>query len=65
LERLAELGRRLLLRSRARVATTYAVEAAWDAQAALEDAIRDEPDWAGVLSVEEIELDAWDVSANY
>jgi hypothetical protein len=35
-----------------------------DAQAALEDAIRDEPDWACVLSVEAIELDGRDVSAN-
>jgi hypothetical protein len=31
---------------------------------ALEDAIRDEPDWAGTLFVAPIELDEEDVSAN-
>ncbi len=31
-----------------------------DAQAALEDALRDEPDWVGVLSVVPIELDERD-----
>jgi hypothetical protein len=35
-----------------------------DAQAALEDALRDEPGWAGTLSVEPVELDEGDVSAN-
>jgi hypothetical protein len=35
-----------------------------DARAALEDAVRDEPAWASTLSVEEIELDGRDVSAN-
>ncbi len=35
-----------------------------DAQAALEDAIRGEPGWAGVLRVEEVELDGRDVSTN-
>ena len=35
-----------------------------DAQAALEDALRDEPDWTGTLSVEPVELDERDVSAN-
>jgi hypothetical protein len=35
-----------------------------DAQAALEDALRDEPGWAGALSVEAVELDDRDVSAN-
>jgi hypothetical protein len=33
-----------------------------DAFAALEDAIKDEPDWAGVLYIETIELDEGDVS---
>jgi hypothetical protein len=35
-----------------------------DARAALEDAIGDEPQWAGLLSVEEVELDERDASAN-
>ena len=35
-----------------------------DARAALEDALRDEPGWAGTLSVEAVELDERDVSAN-
>lgn len=35
-----------------------------DAQAALEDALRDEPHWAGTLSVEPVELDERDVSPN-
>jgi len=35
-----------------------------DAQGAPDDALRDEPGWAGVLSVEEIELDERDMSAN-
>jgi hypothetical protein len=35
-----------------------------DARAALEDAIGDEPQWAGLLSVEEVELDERNVSAN-
>jgi hypothetical protein len=35
-----------------------------DAERVLEDAIRDEPDWAGVLRVQAIELDGRDVSAN-
>jgi hypothetical protein len=35
-----------------------------DAHAALEEAIRDEPDWAGLLCVEEIEVDERDVSVN-
>jgi hypothetical protein len=38
-----------------------------DAQAALEDVLHDEPDWAGTLTVEPVEpveLDERDVSAN-
>jgi hypothetical protein len=35
-----------------------------DAQAALEDTLRDEPGWAGTLTVEPIELDERAVSAN-
>jgi hypothetical protein len=35
-----------------------------DARVALENALRDEPDWAGVLRVEAVELDGRDVSAN-
>jgi hypothetical protein len=35
-----------------------------DGQAALEDALRDEPGWAGTLSVEPVELDEQDVSPN-
>jgi hypothetical protein len=35
-----------------------------DAQAALEDALRDGPGWIGTLSVEPVELDAREVSAN-
>jgi hypothetical protein len=35
-----------------------------DAERALEDAISDEPEWAGLLSVEEIELDGRELSAN-
>jgi hypothetical protein len=35
-----------------------------DARTALEDAIGDEPQWAGLLSVEEVELDERNVSAN-
>jgi hypothetical protein len=35
-----------------------------DAERALEDALLDEPDWVGILSVEEIELDERDLSAN-
>ena len=35
-----------------------------DAQAALEDALHDEPGWAGTLTVEPIELDERDLSAN-
>lgn len=35
-----------------------------DAQAALEDALRDEPGWAGTLSVEPVELDEREISAN-
>ena len=34
------------------------------AQAALEDALNDEPGWAGTLTVEPIEVDERDVSAN-
>ena len=33
-----------------------------DAQAALEDALRDEPGWAGTLSVEPVELNERDLS---
>jgi hypothetical protein len=35
-----------------------------DAERALEDALRDEPQWVGLPRIEEIELDARDVSAN-
>ena len=35
-----------------------------DAQAALEDALHDEPAWAGTLSVEPAELDEPEISAN-
>jgi hypothetical protein len=35
-----------------------------DAQAALEDALRDESHWVGTLTVEPVELDAREVSAN-
>ena len=35
-----------------------------DAQAALEDALRDEPGWAGTPSVEPVELDERDLSPN-
>jgi hypothetical protein len=35
-----------------------------DAQAALEDALRDGPGWAGTPSVQPVELDERDVSAN-
>jgi hypothetical protein len=35
-----------------------------DAVAALEDAVRDEPSWAGMLSVQEFELDEWTISWN-
>lgn len=35
-----------------------------DARAALEDALRDEPGWAGALSVEPVELDEREISAN-
>jgi hypothetical protein len=35
-----------------------------DDQAALEDALRDEPGWAVTLSVEPIELDEREMSAN-
>jgi hypothetical protein len=35
-----------------------------DAQAALENALNDEPGWDGTLTVEPIELDERDVSAN-
>jgi hypothetical protein len=35
-----------------------------DAQAALEDALNDEPGWTGTLTVEPIELDERAVSAN-
>jgi hypothetical protein len=35
-----------------------------DARTALEDALRDEPGWAGTLNVEPIELDERNVSAN-
>ena len=35
-----------------------------DAQAALEDALRDEPNWAGTLSVEPTELNELDLSPN-
>ena len=35
-----------------------------DAQAAVEDALRDEPGWAGTLSVEPVELNERDMSPN-
>lgn len=35
-----------------------------DARVALEDALRDEPQWAGLLHVEAIELDKREVSPN-
>jgi hypothetical protein len=35
-----------------------------DAFAALEEALRDEPGWAGALYVEPIEFDERDISAN-
>jgi hypothetical protein len=35
-----------------------------DSQAALADALRDEPHWAGTLSVEPVELDERDLSPN-
>ena len=35
-----------------------------DAEAALSDALHDEPGWAGTLTVEPIELDERDLSAN-
>jgi hypothetical protein len=35
-----------------------------DAQAALEDALQDEPGWAGTLTVEPSELDERDLSTN-
>jgi hypothetical protein len=35
-----------------------------DAQRALEDCLRDEPDWRGLLRVEEIELSADGASLN-
>ena len=35
-----------------------------DAVRALEDALRDEPGWAGTLFIEPVELDERDVSAN-
>jgi len=35
-----------------------------DARRALENALRDEPEWVGLLTVEPIELDERDVSAN-
>jgi hypothetical protein len=35
-----------------------------DARAALEDAIRDERDWAGLLYVKPVDLDEREVSAN-
>ena len=35
-----------------------------DARAALEDALHEEPGWAGTLTVEPIELDERNVSAN-
>jgi hypothetical protein len=35
-----------------------------DARVALENALCDEPDWAGLLSVVPIEFDERDVSAN-
>jgi hypothetical protein len=35
-----------------------------DAERALADAIRDEPDWARVLRVQAVELDGRDVPAN-
>jgi len=35
-----------------------------DPLAALEDAVRDEPGWAGMLGVEPVELDGRNISAN-
>jgi hypothetical protein len=35
-----------------------------DAQAALDDVLHDEPGWAGTLTVEPIELDEREMSAN-
>ncbi len=35
-----------------------------DAQAALKDALRDEPGWVGLLYVEPVQLDKRDVSSN-
>ena len=35
-----------------------------DARTALEDAIRDEPEWAGLLYVKPVDLDEREVSAN-
>jgi hypothetical protein len=35
-----------------------------DAEPALDNALRDEPQWAGLLRVEPVELDRQDVSAN-
>ena len=35
-----------------------------DAQRALEDCLRDEPDWRGLLRVEEIEFSVTSTSAN-
>jgi hypothetical protein len=35
-----------------------------DAQRALEDCLRDEPEWRGVLSIERIELSAVQMSLN-
>jgi hypothetical protein len=35
-----------------------------DARRALDDALRDEPEWVGLLHVEPVELDERDVSAN-
>ena len=52
---LAELGDRLA------VDVFVRREDAWDA---LEDALKDEPSWAGTLFVAPIELDERDVSAN-
>lgn len=36
-----------------------------DAQRALEDCLRDEPEWRGLLRVEAVELDERKVSLNY
>jgi hypothetical protein len=35
-----------------------------DAERALEECLRDEPQWAGLLSVEPVELDELEVSPN-